>query len=53
MKKRLVLCSDRYGFGTKNFYLCETEEQALATAERCRKNYCCVIIIEVPDDLQI
>ena len=33
MKNRLVLCFDNKRFGTKTFYLCDTEEEAKAKRE--------------------
>lgn len=53
MKKRLVLCFDNKRFGTKTFYLCDTEEEAKATAEECKKDYNRVELVAVPDDLQM
>ena len=45
MKKRLVLCFDNKRFGTKTFYLCDTEE--------CKEDYNRVELVAVPDDLQM
>lgn len=53
MRKRLVLCSDHKRFGHKSFYLCATEEEAKDVAEKCKENYNNVVIITVPDTLQI
>lgn len=52
MKNRLVLCFDNKRFGTKTFYLCSTEEEALNVAEKYKENYNKVEIVAVPDDLQ-
>lgn len=53
MKNRLVLCFDNKRFGTKTFYLCDTEEEAKATAEKCKEDYNRVELVAVPDDLQM
>lgn len=53
MKKRLVLCSGNKRFGTKTFYLCASEEEALTLAETLRENYNNVEIVTVPDSLQM
>jgi hypothetical protein len=52
MKNRLVLCFDNKRFGTKTFYLCNTEEEALDVAEKYKENYNKVEIVAVPDNLQ-
>lgn len=53
MKKRLILCSDHKRFGHKNFHLCSTEEEAKDVAKRCKEDYNNVVIVAVPDTLQI
>lgn len=51
MKKRLVLCFDNKRFGTKTFYLCETEEAAKIIVEKCKEDYNRIELVAVPDDL--